>query len=166
MQTISISQWVSQRAEGGGRKAEGRRQKAEMMERGLACGTASTSNHQRADELIPALSAIRKLKWTEVRAPALSADPKGIVSLSPGLRGTSYPGLACVSRNNPNGVASSSSRPSHNPVGVDDVSLTRTQGSFATLGWVTESLWDSQPGRGVYAASALSISQFHRFFPA
>src|SRR5712671_1865096 len=34
------------------------------------------------------------------------ANPNGIESSSPGLRGTSYPGLGVINPNNPNGVAS------------------------------------------------------------
>ena len=59
-------------------------------------------------------------------------NPKGIVSSSPGLRGTSYPGWL--------------SRSLNNPFGVDYSIIFVSQGSsfLATLGFVAESRWDSQ----------------------
>ena len=76
---------------------------------------------------------------------ARSANPNGIVSSSPGLRGTSYPGFGERERPNPNGVASRTSRRRRNRVAVDDHSATVSQGgSFvATLGFAPESRWDS-----------------------
>ena len=45
-----------------------------------------------------------------VRRPLLHSagnfNPKGIVSFSPGLRGTSYPGFIVKNKSNPNGVSS------------------------------------------------------------
>src|SRR6266571_2694022 len=72
-----------------------------------------------------------------------------IVSSSPGLRGTSYPGSGAGERPNPNGVASYASRRRHNPVGVDADSTTVSQGSscLATLGFEPESRWDSIPAQ-------------------
>src|SRR5205809_6202821 len=76
MKTISISQRVAAASP----KAESRKQKAEIME---SCAqAASPSKRSHGDELIA----------------RLSANPKGIASLSPGLRGwpvrlgPSYPG--------------------------------------------------------------------------
>ena len=73
-------------------------------------------------------------------------NPKGIVSFSPGLRGTSYPGKVPYAAINPNGVAARASRFCHNPVGVEDILKLVTQGSsfLATLGFVPESRWDSE----------------------
>ena len=72
-------------------------------------------------------------------------NPKGIVSSSPGLRGTSYPGCGARNRSNPNGVAASTSRRIRNPVGVEAHSTGVSQGSscLATLGFGPESRWDS-----------------------
>src|SRR5712691_7295619 len=47
------------------------------------------------------------------------ANPEGILQQSPGLRGTSYPGLIASGRANPNGVASVGGERGHNPVGVE-----------------------------------------------
>src|SRR5437016_554035 len=82
-----------------------------------------------------------------ISPPDFSANPKGIVSSSPGLRGTSYPGSGESECPNPNGVASHRSRQRHNPVGVDADSTTVSQGSscLATLGFEPESRWDSIP---------------------
>jgi len=85
----------------------------------------------------------------------LPANPKGIASSSPGLRGTSYPGSGVGQSPNPNGVASDKSRRRHNAVGVDSDSTKVSQGSsvraglanLATLGFGPESRWDSIPGR-------------------
>ena len=74
-----------------------------------------------------------------------SANPKGIVSSSPGLRDTSYPGAGEGERPNRNAVASRSSQHRHNRVAVDGSSTTPSQGSsfVATLGFESESRWDS-----------------------
>jgi hypothetical protein len=133
MKTISISQWVAV---------------VNPFVRGVseaalpARGVDAASMRLRADELIPALSAVRELKRTEVRALAISANPKGIVSFSPGLRGTSCPGCVC--------------KTDHNPDGVEDSSYPQTQGSSATLGYVTESLWDSRMDRGCVRSTSRS----------
>jgi hypothetical protein len=81
-----------------------------------------------------------------IHSIAVAANPKGIVSFSPGLRGTSYPGYAARVNFNPNGVASFRSRRGHNPVGVEIFSTDSSQGSscLATLGFEPESLWDSE----------------------
>jgi hypothetical protein len=50
---------------------------------------------------------------------ATPVNPKGIESLSPGSRGTSYPGKTVLKRLYPNGVASCYARRRRNPVGVD-----------------------------------------------
>ena len=39
----------------------------------------------------------------KLKSPSL--NPKGILACSPGLRGTSYPGLSAEAKHNPNGVA-------------------------------------------------------------
>jgi hypothetical protein len=46
-------------------------------------------------------------------------NPNGIPSISPGLRGTRYPGLADPKKFNPNGVASPFARKLFNPFRVD-----------------------------------------------
>ena len=74
-------------------------------------------------------------------------NPNGIVSISPGLRGTSYPGWADGKPANPNGVAPHVHLTSHNPVGVE-FSFTRgsprvAHSSQPLLGLTMESLWDS-----------------------
>ena len=76
----------------------------------------------------------------------LSFNSKGIVSFSPGLRGTSCPGKTVPMEINPNGVVSCTFRLHHNPFGVEHNLKRITQGSshLATLGCVPESRWDSQ----------------------
>src|SRR5262245_30006 len=79
---------------------------------------------------------------------ASSFNPKGIASYSPGLRGTSYPGLTKRKGTNPKRVvASSKCGGCHNPVGVE-ILVMRSQGSsfLATLGFGPESRWDSGDG--------------------
>ena len=49
---------------------------------------------------------------------ARDANPKGIPSLSPGLRGTSYPGKTSEGEFNPNGVVAYRVDMRCNPVGV------------------------------------------------
>jgi hypothetical protein len=49
---------------------------------------------------------------------ARSGNPKGIVSFSPGLRGTSYPGCERGTEHNPEGVVSTAIRQRHNPFRV------------------------------------------------
>ena len=75
--------------------------------------------------------------------------PKGIMSVSPRLRRTSYLGSRLGKEFNRNAVAANSSRDGRNKwrnrVAVGDVCWTITQGSAfrATLGFETESRWDS-----------------------
>src|SRR6266436_5165071 len=75
------------------------------------------------------------------------ANPKGIPQQSPGLRGTSYPGIRRPIDDNPEGVAAhgngSATRPQ--PRWGCETPATFGQGSssLATLGFVAESLWDS-----------------------
>ena len=74
-------------------------------------------------------------------------NPEGIVSSSPGLRGTSYPGSWNWKGDQPQrGCLPHRSRPGRNPVGVDANLTGISQGSsfLATLGFGAESLWDSQ----------------------
>jgi hypothetical protein len=75
----------------------------------------------------------------------MTPNPKGIVSSSPGLRGTSYPGCGGEKVFNPNGVVSGDKNRGQNPVGVDDRLIMFSQGSscLATLGFAKESRWDS-----------------------
>src|SRR5258706_4842236 len=74
-------------------------------------------------------------------------NPKGIPQQSPGLRGTSYPGIMRRLGDNPERVAvagnCSATRPQ--PRWGCETSAIFTQGSssLATLGFVAESLWDS-----------------------
>ena len=70
-------------------------------------------------------------------------NPKGILSLSPGLRGASYPGKKWVEATNPNGVAALRGKPVATPSGLKSVRQA-TQGSsfLAILGWLTQSRWD------------------------
>jgi hypothetical protein len=77
-------------------------------------------------------------------------NPKGIVSISPGLQGTSYPGKSSREIHNPNGVVANVARNGGNGNGRNRVAVgnnlrTVTQGSsrLATLGFGTESLWDA-----------------------
>ena len=99
------------------------------------------------------LRQTRRLPLRFSEEPCLSsnlpANPKGIVSSSPGLRGTSYPGSGESDRSNPNGVTSCRSRRRHNLVGVEANSTTVSQGSscLATVGFGPESRWDSIPER-------------------
>ena len=55
------------------------------------------------------LTQVLQSRWVRVRrhsACAVNSYPKGILALSPGLRGTSYPGKPHPILPNPNGVAS------------------------------------------------------------
>src|SRR5689334_21053949 len=54
-------------------------------------------------QMNPSPQAQRELQRVSV------ANPKGIASLSPGLRGTSYPGIEVSSIHNPEGVAAAPS---------------------------------------------------------
>src|SRR2546421_9687051 len=71
-------------------------------------------------------------------------NPNGILSQSPGLRGTSYPGKTSEENHNPNGVVANVTRPlNENGIAATALRLTlcwtMTQGSsfLATLGWRT-----------------------------
>ncbi len=81
--------------------------------------------------------------WEAASWPAFFSNPNGIVSSSPGLRGTSYPGFGKRERPNRNAVASHTSRLRRYRVAVDAVSITASQGSSATLGFAPKSRWDS-----------------------
>ena len=89
-----------------------------------------------------------------------SVNPKGSPSSSPGLpspRG--YPGRDSKICSNPNGVVSPLRR-RRNPVGVESLFSSLTQGSspLATLGFAPESRWDSFP-RHATAYSLTSCPQ-------
>ena len=73
-------------------------------------------------------------------------NPNGIVSQSPGLRGTSYPGLTIIADTTPTGLRQIGCARGRNPFRVEDIWFTISQGSscLATLGWRTESRWDSR----------------------
>src|SRR5882724_394873 len=78
---------------------------------------------------------------------AAAPNPKGIPQQSPGLRGTSYPGIMCPIDDNPERVAAhgNGSTTGPQPRWGCETPATFTQGSsfLATLGFVAESLWDS-----------------------
>jgi len=84
-----------------------------------------------------------------VEARSLAFNPKGIVSSSPRLRGTSYLGSLFGNEFNRNAVVALPRQSEigfrRNPVGVGFHWRTVTQGSsfLATLGFGTESRWDS-----------------------
>ena len=73
-------------------------------------------------------------------------NPNGIVSQSPGLRGTSYPGWTKIEITTPTGLWQTGHARGRNPFRVEDVCFTVSQGSscLATLGWMMESRWDSR----------------------
>ena len=74
-------------------------------------------------------------------------NPEGIVSTSPGLARSAYPGNQRPNVTTPTGLRRGRGRgqEGRNPVGVETISRPLTQGSAcrATLGWRTESRWDS-----------------------
>jgi hypothetical protein len=72
----------------------------------------------------------------------------GIESISPGLRGTSYPGLTVRHASTPTGLHQGGRPKRCNPFRVKHVCITISQGSssLATLGWIMESLRDSRVG--------------------
>src|SRR5688572_18002169 len=80
-------------------------------------------------------------------------NPKGIASSSPGLRGTSYPGKEEKIFANPEGVVPDWVE-AETLSGLITICCLLSQGSsfLATLGFETESPWDSQEIRGVFAA--------------
>jgi hypothetical protein len=111
-------------------------------------------------------------------APCLC--PNGALAISPGLRGTSYPGFAMIDFSQPQrSCGDLSVHPGHNPVGVVRDSQPNAQGSrcAATLGWRPQSRWDcsnsareclverspsprpSPPGRGSRKPRPLVIRQ-------
>ncbi len=75
------------------------------------------------------------------------ANPKGILQQSPGLRGTSYPGIMHWFHDNPERVAAqgngSATRPQPRWGCENTAMFTQGSSSLATLGFVAESLWDS-----------------------
>jgi hypothetical protein len=73
------------------------------------------------------------------------ANPNGIDSISPGLRGTSYPGWTKTRITTPTGLDQTNGAPGCNPFRIDDVGGRLSQDSphRATLGRRTESLRDS-----------------------
>ncbi len=73
-------------------------------------------------------------------------NPNGIPSSSPGLERSDYPGWRFVPTPTPTGLWHTVGEGRHNPFRVGGVCLTLTQGGLAesaTLGWRTESRWDS-----------------------
>jgi len=89
----------------------------------------------------------RRAELIEQRFLEACFNPNGIGSISPGLRGTSYPGWTVSSATTPTGLQQRRCADGHNPFRVEDVCFTASQGSLAdsaTLGWMTESLWDSR----------------------
>ena len=82
------------------------------------------------------------VRFTSVPFP----NPNGIVSQSPGLRGTSYPGWTVIAGTTPTGLRQAGRARGRNPFRVGEVWFTVSQGSscLATLGWRTESRWDSR----------------------
>jgi len=71
-------------------------------------------------------------------------NPEGILSQSPGLRGTRYPGKTVAHDNNPEGVVALALAESRNPFRVEDDHRIkpRVARGLATLGWRTQSLRD------------------------
>ena|SRR5688572_6825861 len=76
-------------------------------------------------------------------ARRFSANPEGIQSQSPGLQGTSYPGKGSKLLSTLKGLRSLAA-PRMQPLQGWRISMSLTQGSsfLATLGWMTQSLWD------------------------
>ncbi len=75
---------------------------------------------------------------------ATPANPKRIVSSSPGLRGTSYPGFSAQKDFNPNNVTSLLHRPDATPLGLGAAGeISQGSSCLATLRFAPESLWDS-----------------------
>jgi len=76
---------------------------------------------------------------------AAGFNPEGIVSTSPGLARSAYPGKKRPNVTTPTGLRRGHGRERRNPVGVETISRALTQGSAyrATRGWRTESRWDS-----------------------
>src|SRR6266511_4262400 len=74
-----------------------------------------------------------------------SANPKGIPPQSPGLARSAYPGNATSQVTTSKGLRPASERSIRNPFGVGTCFASNPQGSsfLATLGFVSESRWDS-----------------------
>src|SRR5882724_8940008 len=72
------------------------------------------------------------------------ANPEGILQQSPGLRGTSNPGVVALGEPTPTGLCPWVPERSHNPVGVERqfAREPRVARRLATLGWRAQSLWD------------------------
>ena len=72
-------------------------------------------------------------------------NPKGIVSSSQGLRGTSYPGNQINPGTTPTGLRPFTNTPATTPLGLQKSFTDVPQGSscLATLDFGSESLWDS-----------------------
>src|SRR6266567_2025056 len=89
------------------------------------------------------------LLQTASRNPAKmrGKNPKGILQQSPGLRGTSYPGIRREIDDNPERVVAhgngSATRPQPRWGCGTLATFTQASSSLATLGFVAESLWDS-----------------------
>ena len=92
-------------------------------------------------------------------------NPNGIASRSPGLRGTSYPGWTVIAGTTPTGLRQTGHARGRNPFRVGEVWFTVSQGSscLATLGWMTESRWDSRTDaprtRGLEPTSAGNVAE-------
>jgi hypothetical protein len=103
--------------------------------------------------------------WSSIQPRSVGAasfeNPKGITASSPRLRGTSYLGSIRQIGNNANGVATNVARDGwkrngRNRVAVGNHSRMLTQGSscLATLGFGTESRWDSERGSATRSGCA------------
>ena len=95
----------------------------------------------------------------------LAVNPKGILDQSPGLRGTSYPGNAARNGRQPQGGCGGwRSGWAATPLGL---CLPRRcpQGrrGAPTLGFATESLWDSQISASKLWVRERTCHRFHRF---
>jgi hypothetical protein len=104
---------------------------------GLACLPALQGRQDRRS--VSGLTTMRTNTQTEC--------PKGASSFSPGLgrRSRAYPRLIARNASNPERVVSDRCFAlAATPLGLLNILVPRSQGSFATLGWRTESLWDSQ----------------------
>ena len=73
-------------------------------------------------------------------------NPNGIESFSPGLERSDYPGWTFNPVTTPTRLRQAACARGHNPFRVGNVWFTISQGSpcRATLGCMTESLWDSR----------------------
>ena len=81
----------------------------------LAWANWSCGSKRCSSRCLPAAPLLRwRLRFTHIFRPG-RANPKGIVSPSPGLRAASYPGKRCPGEANPNGVATTAFRPRPQP---------------------------------------------------